>query len=224
MSASNKNPLHVFHGNQATVTWDERLCIHAGECTRAEQNLFGGKQKPWGRPDDGTLNEVKEVVTRCPTGALTIEAEDGSHEITPPENTVVVSSRGPLYLSGHLELDDAVNQLPGTRFRAALCRCGQSNNKPFCDNRHESTHFEDRGAVGVSGPGTLDDGGPLSIKTVPNGPLKVSGHLTIISASGRVAWRGEKAALCRCGASENKPFCDGKHSKIGFKTDYSEGC
>ncbi|NQV87416.1 MAG: CDGSH iron-sulfur domain-containing protein, partial [Woeseiaceae bacterium] len=39
------------------------------------------------------------------------------------------------------------------------------------------------------------------------------------SASGREAWHGMKAAFCRCGASNNKPFCDGQHKKIGFKSD-----
>ncbi|MGD9410185.1 MAG: CDGSH iron-sulfur domain-containing protein, partial [Thiohalocapsa sp.] len=53
-------------------------------------------------------------------------------------------------------------------------------------------------------------------KRIPNGPLMLEGNLSIRAASGRVAWQGEKAFLCRCGASKNKPFCDGSHKDAGF--------
>jgi 3-phenylpropionate/trans-cinnamate dioxygenase ferredoxin subunit len=56
----------------------------------------------------------------------------------------------------------------------------------------------------------------------PNGPYVVSGDLSelnIADANGnKVDISGKPAvALCRCGASVNKPFCDGAHSKIGFQ-------
>jgi CDGSH-type Zn-finger protein len=47
----------------------------------------------------------------------------------------------------------------------------------------------------------------------------VSGNLSLVAASGRVAWTGTKAALCRCGQSQNKPFCDGSHKAAGFVAD-----
>ena len=109
--------------------------------------------------------------------------------------------------------------MPGVRFRAALCRCGDSANKPFCDNTHEKTAFRDRGALGDSGLGCPSPGGPLEIRRAPNGPLLVSGNLVIVSSSGREGWHGTKTALCRCGASQNKPFCDGAHAQAGFQAD-----
>ena len=56
------------------------------------------------------------------------------------------------------------------------------------------------------------------IKPLIDGPLLMQGNLTIRAGSGRVAWEGTKAALCRCGASKNKPFCDGSHKEAGFKS------
>lgn len=47
----------------------------------------------------------------------------------------------------------------------------------------------------------------------------LSGNVTLIAASGREAWQGARAALCRCGHSANKPFCDGAHKAAGFKAD-----
>ena len=52
-----------------------------------------------------------------------------------------------------------------------------------------------------------------------NGPLLLNGNFEIVSAGGRTTWRGTKAALCRCGASKNKPFCDGAHKAAGFEAD-----
>ena len=108
----------------------------------------------------------------------------------------------------------------GVRHRAALCRCGDSKNKPFCDNTHEEAGFRDRGALGESGDLTLEaTSGPIAVTRAPNGPLLLNGGFVIRTASGRVGWKGTKAALCRCGASKNKPFCDGAHKEAGFEAD-----
>ncbi|HUO24971.1 MAG TPA: CDGSH iron-sulfur domain-containing protein [Candidatus Aquilonibacter sp.] len=55
-----------------------------------------------------------------------------------------------------------------------------------------------------------------TIQVLPKGPYLITGKFTVLDASGKAISTGEKAALCRCGASTNKPFCDGTHSKIGF--------
>ncbi|MGI9293609.1 MAG: CDGSH iron-sulfur domain-containing protein, partial [Pseudomonadales bacterium] len=62
-------------------------------------------------------------------------------------------------------------------------------------------------------------GGPLAITAAKDGPLLIKGNVTISGGSGRTSWRGTQVALCRCGASGNKPFCDGSHKKVGFSSD-----
>ena len=109
--------------------------------------------------------------------------------------------------------------MPGVAYRVALCRCGASSNKPFCDNTHETAGFQDRGAIGETGDGFDAPGGVLQVRRAKNGPLLVTGNVTLVNAAGRVAWRGTKCALCRCGASSNKPFCDGAHKEAGFEAD-----
>jgi len=209
-----------YPGNEVNVSWDGRLCIHIGECGRAKGELFVGGRQPWCLPDQASPQEVDDVVTSCPTGALVFEVQDGSSkEQVEDENTVVVSYNGPLFVRGDLDIEGVDDDMPGTRYRAALCRCGESNNKPFCDNAHEKIGFQDYGAVGEKGDGLSAVGGKLSIKSLPDGPLLLSGNLSIKASSGRVAWQGTQAALCRCGASKNKPFCDGSHKEAGFKSD-----
>jgi len=209
----------TYEGEDVDVTWDGRLCIHVGECGRSAGELFLGGRKPWCQPDVTDVDDVVDVVERCPTGALVHLRKDGVRETAVSENTVVVTNHGPLYARGDLRIEGAPDDAPGLRFRAALCRCGQSKNKPYCDNSHEKAGFRDHGAVGQKGDGLESTGGPLEISPAKNGPFVAKGNLTIIASSGRPAWKGTKAFLCRCGESKNKPFCDGTHTKVGFRSE-----
>jgi len=206
-----------YPGEKATVSWNGGLCIHIAECGRAKGELFVGGRKPWCQPDLATDDEVQEVVLRCPTGALSMRlADDSRPEQAAPVNTVQVAYNGPLFVRGELQIEAAPDNVPGLGFRAALCRCGQSSNKPFCDNSHEEAGFRDYGAIGEQGDGDTGIGGPLQIKPLENGPLLLKGNITLTGGSGRESWRGTQVALCRCGASKNKPFCDGQHKVVGF--------
>lgn len=208
-----------YPGDEIDVRWDQQLCLHIGECVQAKGNLFVGERQPWCIPNESSAAEVREVVERCPSGALSYTDHSGIPESTPAENAVMVVYHGPLYLTGDLRIEGAGADMPGVRTRAALCRCGASRNKPFCDNSHLDANFNDVGAVGEKGPGLTGTGGPLTVKPLSDGPLQLAGNLTIRAATGRVAWQGANAFLCRCGASGNKPFCDGGHRAAGFKSE-----
>lgn len=209
-----------YPGNDTTVSWHRQLCIHVGECGRAKGDLFIGGRDPWCQPDVASAEEVSDVISRCPTGALTVDFADGSGSEQPEAvNTVNVAYNGPLFVRGRLSIDHAPDDAPGLAFRAALCRCGKSRNKPFCDNSHEKDGFSDYGAVGETGNDDSSSGGELTVKPVKDGPLMLNGNLTIRNSSGRDAWHGDRVALCRCGESANKPFCDGAHKRVGFSSD-----
>lgn len=211
-----KQMIFEYKGKDHTVTWDRRLCIHAGECGRAKGELFVGGRDPWCDPDQADREDIGEIIARCPTGALALKAVS---EPAPVENTAIIANDGPIYLTGDLDVDGATEDMPSASRRVALCRCGKSKKKPFCDNSHRVHGFKDAGAIGETGSDSIEGGGPLTVKRIPDGPLEVTGNLTLHSGSGRKAWQGEKAYLCRCGQSANKPFCDGAHSKAGFKAE-----
>lgn len=211
---------YAFEGKELDVFWDGRLCIHVEECVRARGDLFVTDRKPWCTPDVEDASTVAAVCERCPSGALTYERKDGgTAEAAANRNTVTVSSDGPLFVRGNLKITGAGPNMEGVSFRAALCRCGQSKRKPFCDNSHREAGFREYGSVGNPDPGNEERGGVLEVNPSNNGPLLLAGNFEIVTAAGRVAWSGTKAALCRCGNSSNKPFCDGTHRKIGFEAD-----
>lgn len=212
-----------YVGEQLDLTWDRRLCIHVGECGRADGDLFVAGRDPWCQPDVGSAAEAIDVVHRCPSGALAYEPKEASvaPDSAPARNLVQVVHHGPLYVSGDLDVGGAEADMAGVAFRAALCRCGLSARKPFCDNSHEEGGFQDRGAVGRSGDATPPppNSGGLRVRRRTDGPLKLTGPLTIVASSGRQAWHGKEAILCRCGHSKNKPFCDGAHKAAGFQAE-----
>lgn len=99
----------------------------------------------------------------------------------------------------------------------ALCRCGFSNNKPFCDGSHKMKvdqipqGFSDEKEEKIDGK---EAGLKITVKN--NAMYIVKGPVTIFSRDGKSKTTRTKAALCRCGQSENKPFCDAQHKNCGF--------
>jgi uncharacterized Fe-S cluster protein YjdI len=103
-----KKTVFQYPGKNATVSWNGRLCIHVAECGRAKGDLFVGGRDPWCQPDLTTNEEAADVISRCPTGALTVDFEDGlSAEQSEPVNTVNVAYNGPLFIRGRLAIEDA---------------------------------------------------------------------------------------------------------------------
>jgi CDGSH-type Zn-finger protein len=160
------------------------------------------------------VERLVDIAHACPSGAIRYRRRDGRpDETAPPVNLAATREAGPYAFRGELYLDGAP-----AGFRATLCRCGASKNKPFCDGSHHDAGFA---ASGEPPTGQATDmlavrNGPLHVEPQPNGPLKVRGNLEIVSGTGRMVARVTSAFLCRCGGSRNKPFCDGTHATIGF--------
>jgi CDGSH-type Zn-finger protein/uncharacterized Fe-S cluster protein YjdI len=206
----------AIEGKDLTLLFDSRKCIHSRFCvTWAPKVFLANVEGPWIHPDAMEVERLVEIAHVCPSGAIRYQRKDGKpDEAAPPVNLVSVRENGPYAIRADM-------QLAGGRgiFRATLCRCGASKNKPFCDGSHHEVKFTASGepASGKTDMLAVRDG-VLSVDPETDGPLRVRGNLEIISGTGRVVARVTQARLCRCGGSGNKPFCDGTHAKIGFRS------
>jgi CDGSH-type Zn-finger protein/uncharacterized Fe-S cluster protein YjdI len=212
------------------VSYDATRCIHAAECVHRLPAVFDTARRPWILPSGADADAIASVVARCPTGALhATRLDDGPAEDVPAENSIVPMANGPLYVRGQLQLRSPEGDVTIDDVRMALCRCGQSRNKPFCDNSHRDTGFRDPGTIagatagggasaGGAGTAKSSDGDTLSIVATTDGPLALEGAFILRTSDGGTQHHAVKATLCRCGASGRKPFCDGSHRRIGFRS------
>jgi CDGSH-type Zn-finger protein len=170
----------------------------------------------WIHPDAATPDEIEALARACPSGAIAYERLDGEPGEAPPMvNVLRVRENGPLAVNAEMTIEGH-----GAVLRATLCRCGASKNKPFCDTSHVGAGFNATGEPAtIDSPQLAKRGGPLQVTPTKNGPLVVEGSLEICSGTGRTVRRVEKVALCRCGGSSNKPFCDGTHKTNGFTSE-----
>ena len=205
-----------IEGEKMTLIYEGKKCIHSRFCVTWGPKVFlANVQGPWIHPDAMEVESLVEIAHVCPSGAIRYKRKDGVHdELAPPVNLVAIREGGPYAVRAQILLDGKPAD-----FRATLCRCGASKNKPFCDGSHHEVNFA---ASGEPPTGKADmlpvRDGPLAIDPLTDGPLQVRGNLEITSGTGRVVARVVQARLCRCGGSANKPFCDGTHARIGFRS------
>ena len=213
--------VHKYESDAVEITYDAKRCIHAAECVQGNSDVFNPERRPWVDPSKATASEVAEVVAKCPTGALYFERRDeGVSERPPEQNTIRVVADGPLYVHGRVKMALPGRDEPTSETRLALCRCGASRNKPFCDNSHLNTEFKDPGELGDGRLVEVEtEGDDLGISFVSNGPILIRGAVRLSGDTGEHSMVGTKGALCRCGASQKKPYCDGSHTAIGFESD-----
>ncbi len=204
-------------GRDMVLSFDTRRCIHSRRCVLGAPGVFlSGVTGQWLFPDEEETGYLRGVAHSCPSGAIFYEPKgDTPAEPVPQVNQVELRENGPYAFKATLAID---GQADG--FRATLCRCGASKNKPFCDGSHAKVGFRATGEPETRPSEKLKArDGKLEITPLPNGPLQVAGNLEICAGTGRNIDRVTSVRLCRCGGSKTKPFCDNTHLKIGFRSE-----
>ncbi len=207
--------VHNYESEAITVHYEPQRCIHAEECIKRLSIVFDRKQRLWIQVENASADAIAATVEQCPSGALHYTRKDGGAlEAKPATNTIHLDPNGALYVRGDIHIGGE------TYYRVALCRCGASQHKPFCDNSHKNINFQTDGLISDGNRSITEIvGGALTITPETNGSYWVCGDFEILDANGEVVYKGSEQWLCRCGASSNKPFCDSTHKKIGFQAE-----
>lgn len=207
--------VEVVKGREVTVTFDGAKCVHSRNCVLGNPKVFVPNVKgEWIFPDAAPAEAVLRIGFNCPSGAIRVQRNDGagSSEVAPVVNTLRVRENGPYAIEAPILLEGVEAGV-----RATLCRCGASATKPYCDGSHAAAGFTATGEPAVKESAALEArDGAVSVEPQKDGPLKVVGNLEIVSGTGRTVNRVTQVWLCRCGASKNKPYCDGSHKAAGF--------
>ncbi|MEX1189505.1 MAG: (4Fe-4S)-binding protein [Bacteroidia bacterium] len=140
----------LYKKDEFVVVWKPSLCIHSANCVKNSPLVFDSKRKPWIELEHESADQILNTVKKCPSGALTyyMESSDTSSDnnketMNKEEKTIVkVMGSGPLILSEGctIEYKGEMIQKEGV---VALCRCGMSSTKPFCDGAHKREQFID---------------------------------------------------------------------------------
>jgi uncharacterized Fe-S cluster protein YjdI len=135
-----------YDNGELSVVWKPHICIHSGNCVKGLPGVFKPKEKPWIKIDEASTEELMETIDRCPSGALsyynTAEGPESQKANETDRVQVKLIPNGPVELRGALRI-----QTPDGDFRdrdksTFLCRCGASENKPYCDGSHNKVEFK----------------------------------------------------------------------------------
>jgi len=215
--------VEIARGDNGTIYFNAKRCVHSRHCVLEEPEVFQANRKgEWIFPDKATVERLSRVAHNCVSGAIRFERRDGGeNEVAPAVNQIQMRENGPLAVNAAITLV-AADGAATNELRVTLCRCGQSKNMPFCDQSHIASGFVASGeALTRPSPDLEWRAGPLVVTPLRNGPLDVRGAAEVCTGTGRTVDRTLAVRLCRCGQSNDKPFCDGSHRAAEFKAD---GC
>lgn len=134
-----------YSNGEVVVTWEPHKCIHSENCFKGLPAVFNPNQKPWIKIDAASTEAIVDQVKKCPSGALGFyfESEDRAEENEDKSELLVeVIPSGPLMVYGKLQVKMADGSTKPQFKVTAFCRCGSSENKPFCDGTHKKIEFE----------------------------------------------------------------------------------
>jgi CDGSH-type Zn-finger protein len=201
--------LQEYPGQEITVYFNRSICSGAGACVRGLPGVFrSGDSSNWIFPDEGTPDKIIDRVKACPSGALSCRIGDGDVVVEGSEDEkITVVKDGPYNVEG-VALDSPNEPTHGAKSKYALCRCGLSKNKPFCDYSHAEKGWrdgDDQAAADAASPA------PDQNADAGEGPIVAANEPALVELEA-----GKDHAFCACGRSQGQPFCDGSHSGTGL--------
>ena len=133
----------TYSREELTVFDNRGICQHSGFCTDALASVFRASVEPFIDLSGADKDAIVQAVRKCPSGALSYALDGIEHRDQEREPTVTVSKDGPYRITGGVEIPGEPRAEGASTEHYALCRCGGSKNKPFCDGTHWYIKFRD---------------------------------------------------------------------------------
>jgi CDGSH-type Zn-finger protein len=145
-SKISKDKKKSYAGKNITIHDNRKICSHAAECVNNLSSVFRFDARPWIDPNGANREDIIQTIRKCPSGALSYSIDGVENKDQNKRDPMVtVSKNGPYLIIGGIDLiGDNIQWAEGSsKEHYTLCRCGASNNKPFCDGMHKSINFVD---------------------------------------------------------------------------------
>jgi uncharacterized Fe-S cluster protein YjdI len=139
-----------YTNDEVTVAWKPKVCIHSTLCWKGLLEVFNPRERPWIKMDGASTEKIIEQVRKCPSGALSYylnaeaSAEENPGKIVAEAATIMkieVSANGPYIINTECLIVHSNGKEEIKNGSVALCRCGASGNKPYCDGSHNKIGF-----------------------------------------------------------------------------------
>ena len=147
--SSAKDPARVadrldrYEAPGITVLDNRGTCCHFGNCTDHLPQVFHHEGDPFVTADGAPVDEIEAIVRQCPSGALGYIRDGKKYKGEQREPEIYVAANASYYVRGGIELEGEPLNAGANPEHYALCRCGHSKNKPFCDGTHWWIKFRD---------------------------------------------------------------------------------
>lgn len=131
-----------YSNGEITVVWQPEICIHSAICFKGLPRVFNPRIRPWVTIEGASTEAIVNQVKACPSGALSYYINSEGDKIEDSlETRVEVRENGPLLVHGSLKVTHKDGKEEIKNRTTAFCRCGGSNNKPYCDGTHNKNDF-----------------------------------------------------------------------------------
>ena len=140
-----KDITKTYTNGEVTIVWKPSVCIHSAICFNGLGEVFHPQELPWITPEKSTTEKIIDQIKKCPSGALSYYMNaDGNDEGVSVEAETIIETipNGPLMVYGNVRVKNPSGVITKSSKATAFCRCGGSQNKPFCDGTHRKNGFQ----------------------------------------------------------------------------------
>ena len=138
-----------YTNGEVTVVWKPDTCIHSRICWTALREVFDPTKRPWINMQGSNTEKIIEQVRKCPSGALSYfmntEAATQQPDIVSEAAEIMniqIKPNGPILINTDCHITHSDGKTEIKKGVTALCRCGASANKPYCDGTHRTIDFK----------------------------------------------------------------------------------